>query len=85
MKITQTFSRGDIVKVADYYPWIRQGGKIIAHMTGHGELAVVVGSYKDQYSWGNEADRKVYTLEFEKHGRVSWYDEEYLTLVEKAP
>jgi hypothetical protein len=53
-------------------------------MTGHGELATVVGSYTDQYEWGGEEGRHQYTLEFEKHGRVSWYDEDKLTLVEKS-
>lgn len=85
-KTTQTFSKGDIVKVADDYPWITQGGnppKVIAYKPGYGELAIVVGSYTDQYAWGGKDGRKRYTLQFEKHGKMSWYDEKYLTLVEK--
>lgn len=78
----QTFQQNDLVRVAKYYPWIRQGNKILSHQIGHGELAVIVGSYYDQYG-GGKADHEQYTLVFKKHGRVSWYDGDKLTLVEE--
>lgn len=56
---------------------ITGGGKVISHMTGHGELALIVGSYRDQFGYG---DKDQYTLLF-NHNRISWYDEDKLTLV----
>lgn len=75
----QTFVRGDLVKVSDVFP------DDMSHFRGRGELAIVVGSYADQYG---EASRETYTLSFPvlegKHynGTISWYDPDLLTMVE---
>jgi hypothetical protein len=84
----QKFKAGDRVIVADHYPWIQCGSddSCVIHMVGHGEVATVVGSYTDQFpSWGGAHGRKIYTLEFEDHGKISWYDEKYLTKFDDRP
>lgn len=80
-RTNQKFQQGDLVLVAADAPWIYQGGKVVAYQTGAGENAVVLGSYYDQFG-GGKAERSQYSLLFEKHGMVSWYDEEDLTLTE---
>lgn len=71
----QLFQRGDHIKIADDL------GSSMAHFTG-GVEAIVIGSYTDQYG-GIERGEHNYTLHLKGHGRVSWYYESQLTLIEK--
>jgi hypothetical protein len=81
----QTFLRGDLVRV--------NGDPRTRSLLGsEGELAIVVGSYADQFgdhwSCGYEGlckdpqQHEVYTLRFPKIRTVSWFDAKDLTLVE---
>lgn len=72
----QKFKRGDLVRIA------KDLGPSMKHFQADA-LAVVVGSYKDQYGGGKEAE-KDYTLQIKGRGRCSWYGEHQLTLVKKG-
>lgn len=72
----QKFKRGDLVRIA------KDLGPSMSHFTADA-LAVVVGSYKDQYGGGREAE-KSYTLHIQGRGPCSWYHEHQLTLVKKG-
>ncbi len=84
----QKFSHGDIVLVRKNLPWFefvaKDGSTQTVYKTGHGERAQVVGSYKDQFD-GGRREASIYTLRFKRHGKISWYEEKDLTLIEKAP
>ena len=67
----QTFNTGDWVMVA-------KGASLFAEEERE---AIVIGSYADQYGG---ASRNTYTLHLKgDSGGSSWYDEPYLTLIER--
>jgi len=67
----QTFNTGDWVMVA-------KGASLFAEEERE---AIVIGSYADQYGG---ASRNTYTLHVKgDSGASSWYDEPYLTLIER--
>lgn len=70
----QKFKRGDVVRISKIL------GSSMSHFPSD-SLAIVIGSYKDQYG-GN--DTKQYTLDVSGRGPISWYEEEQLTLVEAS-
>lgn len=88
----QTFVRGDVVRVA------RPAEDETTHYhEGLGELAIVCGSYTDQYGPGHEHVREgkcdcytcsTYTLFFPElrgqpyNSSISWFNEEQLEFVE---
>ena len=69
----QKFHKGDLVRVAEDL------GPSMAHFSGKGELAHVVGSYHDQFGGGPEEPE--YTLLFKDGNTVSWYYEHQLTFI----
>lgn len=73
-KKKQKFQLGDIVRVA------KDLGPQMTHFSGKGEMALVIGSYSDQYG-GEDVDS--YTLYFQRGGECSWYLEHQLSLIEK--
>lgn len=70
----QLFHCGDHIKVADDL------GPSMSHFKS-GVEAIVIGSFTDQC--GGERDDHSYTIHIKGHGRVSWYYENQLTLIEK--
>jgi len=68
----QKFNEGDHVMIA------KDLGTAMSHFTSDCE-AIVIRSYKDQYGGNND---KSYTLYIKDQGRVSWYEEHQLTLIE---
>lgn len=70
--MTQRFTRGDHVRIA------KDLGPGCDHFESDCD-AIIVGSYADQYG-GSTTD--TYTVFLREHGEVSWYDDEYLTLIE---
>lgn len=78
-KVTsQKFHRGDVVRIA------KDLGMTMRHFPAD-RLAVVVGSYRDQFG-GGAHNSKDYTLRLEGNtGGTSWYHEDQLTLVEASP
>ena len=68
----QKFHEGDWVQVA------KDLGLSMRHFTGDCE-AIVLGSYADQYGGSNHS---IYSLHIKGPGRVSWYHEPQLTLIE---
>ena len=78
MRHKQKFHHGDLVRIADKLP------VHMSHFGNEGHLAVVVGSYEDQFggiqdNW-NGPD---YTLSVQGGGESSWWPESLLTLVER--
>jgi len=70
--MTQQFQKGDLVRVA----------KDLGDWTAHFQCdcdAIVIGSYADQYGG---SDTKSYTIFIRNDGKVSWYDEHQLNLIE---
>lgn len=68
----QKFHRGDHIRIADDL------GSAMRHFPS-GLRGFVMGSYRDQYGNG---ERNLYTVDVEKHGETSWYNEDQLTLIE---
>jgi hypothetical protein len=75
--MSQKFHKGDLVRVADDL------GPMMSHFTA-GIDAIVIGSYKDQYSGSGGHNEKEYTLHLKGQGECSWYWENQLTLLEKG-
>lgn len=71
----QKFQKGDLVRVA------KDLGSTMQHFKSDCD-AIVIGSYKDQYGGGEESPS--YTIHIKGRGRVSWYYESQLTLIEKG-
>jgi len=69
----QKFHKGDLVRVA------KDLGQTMSHFKNDCD-AIVIGSYKDEYGGDNTRD---YTLHLKDKGKVSWYEEWQLTLLEK--
>ena len=67
------FKRGDIVKVENLP---------LSMKHFHTGLAIVVGSYRDQFGHG---DDDVYTLQFGDGRQSSWYPADTLKMVESSP
>ncbi len=74
MSTKQKFERGDVVRIA------KDLGRTMSHFPSD-KIAVVMGSYKDQYGGNNTRD---YTLNVKGIGECSWYEEHQLTLVESG-
>ena len=72
--IDQAFSAGDLVRIADDL------GPMMRHFVA-GEEAIVVGSFRDRFNCGRT---DLYTLHLRGRGEVSWYGEQYLTLVKRG-
>lgn len=68
----QKFHKGDHVRVASDL------GPHMSHFQADCE-AIVIGSYKDQYGGSNS---KSYTIHIKGRGKVSWYEEWQLELLE---
>ncbi len=75
----QKYEIGDLVQIAAYYPWICKGDEVILHRDGAGKRAIILGSYAEQFGGSNTTD---YSVFIKGSGRVAWYDEEYMTLIE---
>lgn len=69
----QKFQKGDLVEVDEDL------GSTMRHFDS-GCNAIVIGSYADQYGGSNTSS---YTLYIKDKGRVSWYNEYQLTLIEE--
>lgn len=69
----QRFHRGDLVRIADDL------GPTRTHFAC-AQDAIVVSSFLEQYG-GSEDHTPEYTLFLRNQGEVSWYEEEYLTMV----
>lgn len=72
MSDQQKFHNGDHVRIA------KNLGASMSHFQADKE-AIVIGSYKDQFGG---SDTKSYTLHIKDQGKVSWYYEHQLTLIE---
>jgi len=73
MENTQTFNRGNLVRIA------KDLGQSMSHFENDKEV-IIVGSYADQYGG---SDRTSYTVMFPDNGNTSsWYNEHQLTLVD---
>lgn len=70
----QKFNKGDWVHVA------KDLGAGMSHFRADCD-AIVIGSYADQFG-GDEDDKGSYTLFIKGQGRVSWYKEWQLVLIE---
>jgi hypothetical protein len=70
----------DRLRAGDRVRIVKQLPSSMSHFTAD-EEAIVVGSYADQYG-GH--DHHTFTLWIKDHGRVSWYDREHLTLIERG-
>lgn len=70
----QKFKHGDHVQVA------KDLGPTMRHFTGDCE-AIVISSYRDQFGHGPHKD---YTIHLKGGGRVSWYHECQLELIEAS-
>ena len=73
---TQRFNKGDLVQVA------KNLGSSMSHFTSDCR-AIVIGSYTDQFG-GGEGENPSYSLYIEGKGRVSWYHENQLTMIESG-
>jgi hypothetical protein len=67
----QKFKKGDLVYITDSMP------DTMKHFTG-GTMAVVMGSYADEYG-GGEREKHIYSLFVKGEGPVAWYKEDQLT------
>lgn len=75
--MSQKYNKGDLVRIADDL------GGGMSHFES-GCDAIVMGSYQDQYGGGpSKEGHTQYTLLFRNGGKVSWYYELQLTLIEK--
>jgi len=72
----QKFHKGDLVKIA------KENVYICSNCLTPYLQAIVIGSYKDQYG-GSDTDSIQYTLFIKDYGRISWFYETLLTLIEK--
>ena len=68
----QKYQKGDHIMID------KDLGSMMSHFTADAE-AIVIGSYKDQFGG---SDTKSYTLHIKDRGKVSWYYEHQLTLIE---
>jgi hypothetical protein len=77
MSDKQKFHHGDLVRIAKEMP---DG---MEHFPGGGCLAVVLGSYHEEFGHEDDDDDIMeYSLCIEDVGEVSWYEEGQLTLME---
>jgi hypothetical protein len=72
--VEQRFNKGDWVRIA------KDLGPSMRHFQADRE-AIVIASYHEQFG-GGEDQKQSYTLHLKGRGRVSWYDEHQLTLIE---
>ena len=70
--LKQKFQKGDFVRVA------KDLGPAMSHFTSDCD-AIVLGSYADQYGGKNITS---FTIHIKAEGRVAWYEEHQLTLIE---
>ena len=68
------FNPGDLVHIA------KDLGPMMRHFTADID-AIVIGSYQAQYGGQNASD---YTLFLKGHGRVSWYHESQMELIQRG-
>lgn len=68
----QKFNKGDLVQIDDDL------GPSMSHFESGCE-AIVIGSYKDKFGGDNDS---IYTLNLKGRGKVSWYYEKQLTLID---
>lgn len=73
MSDSQLFKKYDLVKLND------ELSPMYSHHSGAGQLALIKGSYKDIFGYG---DTNVYSIFLEKIGETSWYSESDMKLIE---
>ena len=71
----QKFHKGDLIKVA------KDLGESMSHFTNDCD-AIVMGSYYDLCGGDRESKNHQYQIHIKDRGRVSWYYENQLTLIE---
>lgn len=82
MKTEQKYPDGTRVKVSVGHPMIEYIDGELKNLDFRPEYtndtATVVGTYASKYGG---ADNRSYILNFDKHGRISWFDEDVITAI----